>query len=196
MSKIIRKINKYCHTAKEVADFLGMCNTMEEYRNWWNYITALRGPDVIDDDMCDVNVLKALLTCVIRGKEYMDVHDASVAWGIPHTLDYYNILENVDVIDDSELNSLIDALSDIKFEHYKHHLALGFQALVFYYKHGCDEGSQKDNEVYANCALVLTNISFQLERNCPFSVFKHIYEFLMLISDEVDGKVVISNGDE
>jgi hypothetical protein len=69
--------------------------------------------------------------------------------------------------------------------------------LAYYYKHKyCDACSPEEENVYDKCASVLSLISFDLERNCPFSVFKHIHEFLMLVSDEVYGKVVINNGDE
>jgi len=182
----MRKLNSYCHTALEVSNYLGF--DLDWYQEWWHYVTALRGYDNdigngSDNIKCDA--VKALLTCVIRGKGYiLRDHQSLVSWDITFALDpegYFNIFN-----DDDEKKLIIDYLEREELDHYRHHVVMGFDSLSFYYKRLYDKS---DDDVHYLCGQILGDVS-----NCitcyndgvDADIFNNIYNFLKLISDEVN----------
>jgi len=85
----------------------------------WDYLTALRGPDV-DPDNEESRIFKALTTCVVRGK-------CGEAWGITITEAILKIYPR---------GVILKALSKLyarEFEHFRVHFLNGLQALATYY---------------------------------------------------------------
>lgn len=182
----MRRLNSYCHTALGVSNYLS--TDPDWYQEWWNYVTALRGYDNdigsgSDNIHCDA--VKALLTCVVRGKGYvLRDHSCLVAWDITSTLDdegYFNIFT-----DEDDQGFLIEYLERHEIEHYRHHVAMGLDSLSFYYRRLYDKSG---DDVHYLCGQILSDASSNLTcfNDCvDVDVFNNIYNFLKLISDEVN----------
>jgi len=163
--------NKYCHTAQNVSKYLSTDPSW--HFEWWNYITALRGCDY---DESGNGFLKALFTCVLRGRGIRK-NDVRIAWDISYVWndEYYSIFT-----DETDWQYIRETLNDESHFHYKHHLARGFEALAFYNK-GMYENTS--DEVYKKCGSILDVISLDLDHNCNYSVFDYIHQFLLLVSE-------------
>lgn len=176
----MRSPNKYCHDSQEVSKYLSA--NPEYYKQWWNYVTALRGCDV-NIDSTNTNALKAVFTCTLRGCTFK-FGTSMIAWDVlcifEDGFDYYNML-----INEWDQQRLIKILDDDNHIHYKNHLMFGFEALAFYNKRLYDD---TNDNMYEKCGSILNVIGFDMKHNCSNSLFKHIHEFLLLISDEVENE--------
>jgi hypothetical protein len=156
----MRVVNKYCHSPWEVADhFSKKCDKL----NWWNYVTSLRGDDFSNTD------LKLLFTCILRGD---DIESANIN-DFLECFDKYN--------NNGFLNcKIVKMLSDPKYSHYLIHIEAGFNALSNYYN---DLYNETGKERYRKCACVLTSVSEDFRYKYWTCLFKHLFNFVLLVSD-------------
>jgi hypothetical protein len=183
--EVMRKPNSYCHNALGVSKYLS--NDPDWYRCWWDYVTALRGYDNDignGSDNIRSDAVKGLLTCVIRGKGYNHDCQGLIAWDITFALDpegYFNVFG-----DEDERDQLVRYLERDELEHYRHHVAMGFGSLSFYYKRLYDNSG---DDVHYLCGKILGDVSDSLtcfNDGVDVDVFNYVYNFLTLISDEVE----------
>jgi hypothetical protein len=176
--EIMRRPNSYCHSALGVSNYLS--TDPDWYQEWWNYVTALRGYD--DDSDERSGVTKGLLTCVLRGKGSV-IHDRQilVAWDITHALDvegYFNVFDDID-----EQDSLIEYLEYSELEHYRHHVAMGFDALSFYYKRLYDQSGDDIHFLCGDATRKIYDSITAYHERVSADVFDNIYDFLKLVSE-------------
>ena len=102
------------HSWKEIIRYFLEQN---DYRNLWDYVTALRGGDGIHD------IWKSLITCIIRGKDLN-----KMGWDVTTTKDLLKCYDNKYII--HKLNVTFGTIPS----HFIIHGQMGLSSLAVYYR--------------------------------------------------------------
>lgn len=177
----MRVPNKYCHSTKDVLEYLlSLKHELGEDSEWWDYATALRGCDMYESS----KMTKFLFTCVVRG-----MGGENGADDIQDTIDTF-FISYAPKKNSNAFPNVRKLIHSNEYGHFKAHIYSAFGALQVYYTNmalDVKSASKKDAKIYKQCSELCGNMGGDVIQsdNSNFENYcEHLYKFLKLVSEE------------